>query len=119
MTHRDLHVIFGAGQIGRALAAELIARGLRVRIVRRGAAGVASPHLEWMSGDVLDPKFARDAVRGAAVVYNCVNPRGYALWAKELLPLYRAVQTAASVEGARLVVLDNLYMYGPTHGEPM
>ncbi|MCC6875775.1 MAG: NAD(P)H-binding protein [Sandaracinaceae bacterium] len=116
---RETHVIFGAGQIGPLLAGELIARGKRVRIVRRGAPSTTAPGLEWMRGDVRDEAFAREAARGAAVVYNCVNPSDYSTWARELRPLFRGVMRAARSAGARLVVLDNLYMYGPTKGEPM
>jgi nucleoside-diphosphate-sugar epimerase len=69
-----------------------------------------------MSGDVTDPHFADEAARGAAVVYNCVNPPDYSRWHGVLEPLARAVRGAAARAGARLVVLDCLYMYGvPQH----
>ncbi len=116
---RELHVIFGAGQIGRRLADELLERGQRVRIVRRGPSGAAREGLEWARGDLGDAAFRREAARGASVVYNCVNPGDYSRWSEELPPLFAAVRDAAAHAGAKLVVLDNLYMYGPTGGEPM
>ncbi len=115
----ELHVIFGAGQIGRRLADELLERGLRVRIVRRGPAGAAKEGLEWARGDVTDQAFRREAARGASVVYNCVNPPDYSTWSEQLAPLFDGVRDAATHAGSKLVVLDNLYMYGPTGGEPM
>ena len=33
----ELHVVLGAGQVGAKVAEELVARGYRVRIVRRSA----------------------------------------------------------------------------------
>lgn len=113
-----LHTIFGAGQVGTLLADELLRRGHRVRLVRRGPAGPARPNLEWMAGDVTDPAFADAAARGAAVVYNCVNPPDYGRWEGVLEPLMRAVRGAATRAGARLVVLDCLYMYGMPETSP-
>ena len=113
-----LHTIFGAGQVGLRLAHELLDRGLRVRLVRRGPAGAARPGLTWMSGDVTDRGFADEAARGAAVVYNCVNPPDYARWEGVLEPLARAVRGAATRAGARLVVLDCLYMVGIPDAAP-
>jgi len=107
-----IHTVFGAGQVGLPLAHELLARGHQVRLVRRGPAGAPREDLTWMSGDVTDKAFADEAARGAAVVYNCVNPPDYAQWHGVLEPMMRAVRGAAARAGARLVVLDCLYMYG-------
>lgn len=107
-----IHAVFGAGQVGTKLAHALLDRGFRVRLVRRGAAGAAREGLTWMSGDVLDPSFADAAATGATAVYNCVNPPDYAKWHGVLEPMMRAVRGAATRAGARLVVLDCLYMYG-------
>jgi nucleoside-diphosphate-sugar epimerase len=109
---RELHVIVGAGQIGPLLAGILVQRGKRVRLVRRGAPRGGPAGAEWARGDITDRAFAAEATRGAAVVYNCANPPGYHTWARVLPPLHRAVREAAARAGARLVVLDNLYMYG-------
>jgi nucleoside-diphosphate-sugar epimerase len=108
----ELHVIFGAGQIGPRLAQELLARGLRVRMVRRGAPGRPLAGLEWRRADIADPESAAEAARGASVVYDCANPAEYHRWDTLLPPLKRGVRQAAARAGARLVVLDCLYMYG-------
>jgi len=107
-----LHVIFGAGQIGTLLAEQLLAHGLRVRLVRRGPAGRARVGLAWARADVTDAAQAEDAAAGAAVVYDCTNPAEYHRWDTLLAPLKRGVRQAAARAGARLVVLDCLYMYG-------
>lgn len=113
-----IHTIFGAGQVGVLLAHELLDRGYSIRLVRRGPAGPGRPGLTWMSGDVTDPAFADEAARGAAVVYNCVNPPDYGRWEGVLEPLMRAVRGAATRAGARLVALDCLYMYGMPEAAP-
>ncbi len=114
-----LHVVLGAGQIGPLLVDALLARGVRVRQVRLSARapGPARPGLELVHGDLSDPAFARSALAGAAVVYHCLNAR-YDQWARLLLPLTRGVLAgmAGAAPGARLVMLDNLYMYDPADG---
>jgi nucleoside-diphosphate-sugar epimerase len=115
MTNNALHVVMGSGQIGSLVADILLARGTPVRLVRRGPAGAPRPGLEWMSGDLSQPGFAEAAARGAAVVYDCTSPP-YEAWMTLLLPLSRGAMHGAKVAGARLVALDNLYMYGRTNG---
>jgi len=106
----ELHVILGAGQVGSAIASELLAQGKRVRQVRRGPPG-GDRRIEWRSGDLTDPAFAEEAMRGASVAYDCINPP-YDRW-PELLPgQRRGVLHGAMRNGVKLVQLDNLYMYG-------
>jgi nucleoside-diphosphate-sugar epimerase len=106
-----LHVIIGSGQIGPQVAERLLARGLRVRLVRRGPGRTLPAGAEGVRADVTNPAEAAEAVRGASVVYHTANPR-YHRWAEELLPLARGITAGARATGARLVVLDNLYAYG-------
>jgi nucleoside-diphosphate-sugar epimerase len=68
-----------------------------------------------MSGDLSDLGFAEEATRGAAVVFDCSNP-AYDQWDRLLLPLGRGAMHGAANAGARLVALDNLYMYGRAAG---
>jgi nucleoside-diphosphate-sugar epimerase len=105
-----LHVIAGAGQIGPMIAERLLTRGYRVRLVRRGAFTGAPAGAETVSASLADPAAAAEAMRGASVVYHCANPR-YHRWAEELVPLARGIAEGAARNGARLVALDNLYMY--------
>jgi nucleoside-diphosphate-sugar epimerase len=115
-----LHVVFGAGQIGRLLAERLRADGNRVRVVRRTPAPVGLAGVEVLHGDAMDPAFAAEAARGAEVVYHCINTPYFAkTWAETLPRLQESLVPAAGRAGARLVVLDNLYAYGRTGGVPM
>jgi nucleoside-diphosphate-sugar epimerase len=109
--HAPLHVIAGAGQIGPMVAHRLLARGLRVRMIRRGRFDTILDGVETVAADVSDPAAAAEVMRGASVVYHCANPR-YHRWPAELLPLARGIVAGTAAAGARLVALDNLYMYG-------
>src|SRR5215469_10759296 len=115
----ELHVLFGGGQVGKPLARILLGRGKRVRIVKRSAEGIPEG-VELVQGDAKDLKFCVEAARGALTVYHLMNPPYYArIWA-ELLPGYmQNLITAAGRNGARLVVLDNVYMLGRPKGKPL
>jgi nucleoside-diphosphate-sugar epimerase len=117
-----LVVVLGAGQIGTLLVDKLLARGVRVRQVRRGAgtplgrgASTPRPGLELLNGDLEDHDFARRAMEGASLVYHCLNAR-YDQWPAHLLPLTRGVLAGAKAADAPLVMLDCLYMYGRPDG---
>jgi len=110
-----MDVIFGFGQVGQALASELRSRGRRVRVVSRSARGPVLDGVEHVPGDATSPAFCRAMCMGAEVVYLCLNAP-YDRWAEELPPLQEAVLAGAEAASSKLVVLENLYMYGPHDG---
>jgi nucleoside-diphosphate-sugar epimerase len=113
----ELHVIFGTGAVGLAVMDELLARGKSVRVVNRSG-GQFPAGVESLRGDATDPDFARRAAAGASVVYNALNP-AYYQW-PELFPRLQAgVLAGAAAAGARLVVMENVYMYGDPQGRPL
>ncbi|MFG2718999.1 NAD-dependent epimerase/dehydratase family protein [Streptomyces sp. NPDC048416] len=114
----NLHVVLGAGPAGTALATELAHRGHPVRLVDRSGTGPAIKGVERVKGDVATPEGAAAAVRGAGVVYHCVNV-AYQLQVDVMPRIQRCVLGAVEAQGARLVVLDTLYPYGETHGDVM
>ncbi|HKD08306.1 MAG TPA: NAD-dependent epimerase/dehydratase family protein [Bryobacteraceae bacterium] len=114
----ELHVIFGGGQVGQPLARILRERGLRVRMARRSAG--APDGVEQMSGDATDRSFCVEAAGGASTVYHCMNPPYSAQVWGEMIPKYiENLIAAAGSAGARLVVLESVYMLGRTGGRPM
>lgn len=117
MAVSGLHVVFGAGAVGRALANMLVSRGQRVTVVSRGRHRGDPVAAQYLTGDVRDPRFAALAARGAVVVYQVLNP-GYHHWAGEFPALQASVLAAARATGARLVTLENTYMYGRPDGHP-
>jgi nucleoside-diphosphate-sugar epimerase len=118
MSEDRLHVVFGVGQVGRALAARLAGLGLAVRVISRHRPADLPDRLDWRPADASDPEAATDAAKGAAVLYQCLNAP-HTNWPELFPPLQRGVLSAAERNGALLVSLENLYGYGATAGEPM
>jgi nucleoside-diphosphate-sugar epimerase len=117
---QELHVIFGAGQVGPFLARTLVAAGKSVRVVRRSAATLGLQGAEQTRADASDPAAVADAARGATVVYHCMNPAySTAVWAAELPRIQTNLVAACRKEQARLVLLDNLYALGKPGGKPL
>ena len=119
-TPQELHVVFGAGQVGPPLARLLAAAGHRVRLVRRSDAPIAIPGVEAVRADARDPAAASEAARGATTVYHCANVAYFAAtWQAELPPILDGLIAAAGRSKARLVVLDNLYALGKPGGREL
>jgi nucleoside-diphosphate-sugar epimerase len=112
-----LHVVFGTGQVGSALAAHLARQGIAVRAVSRHRPP-ALTGVDWRAADAADPEAAADAAKSASVIYQCLNAP-YNQWPERFPPLQRGVLAAAERTGALLVSLENLYGYGPAGGSPM
>ncbi|GLV54766.1 epimerase [Dictyobacter sp. S3.2.2.5] len=115
---KELHVIFGSGPVGTTLADELLARGKQVRIVNRSGKGQVTDGVELVVGDASKLEQVQELAQGAAVMYNCTHAP-YHTWPETLPRLQENMIEGAATTGARLIVIDTLYMYGETHGEPM
>lgn len=95
-------VLGGDGAIGRATVSALHARDLDARALTRADA------------DATDTAGLTRALNGADVVYNCVGMRyNSALWTTGFPAISNALVAACEKVGARIVYLDNAYLYGP------
>jgi nucleoside-diphosphate-sugar epimerase len=115
--HAVDHVVLGAGAVGMAIAEALARRGESVRVVNRSGLHEPVAGIQSATGDVTDPAFAASASRGARVMYQALNPP-YHRWAKDFPVLQAAAIGAAQAAEARLVAMDNVYMYGRANGRP-
>jgi nucleoside-diphosphate-sugar epimerase len=115
----ELHVVFGTGAVGMSVMDELVQRSpRRVRMVNHSGRARVPHGVEVVGGDATDEAFAREASEGASVVYFALNPP-YDKW-PELFPgLQAGVLEGAASAGAKLIAMENLYMYGPTDGRPI
>jgi nucleoside-diphosphate-sugar epimerase len=115
----ELHVVYGTGAVGMAVMDELVQRGpRRVRMINRSGRARVPHGVEVVGGDATDEAFTREASEGASVVYFALNPP-YDKW-PELFPRLQAgVLEVAASAGAKLIAMENLYMYGPTEGRPI
>ena len=115
MTGTPRHVIFGTGAIGLAVLDALRSRGETARLVNRSGSARVPDDVEVVGGDARDPAFTTEVARGADVVYQTLNPP-YAEWTAQFPPLQAGVLAAAEATGARLVSMENVYMYGRPGG---
>ena len=113
------HVILGTGAIGRAIAEELTRRGKSVRMVNRSGKMAEPPNgIELTAADLHNPESVREVTLGAGVVYQCTQPR-YFEWPEKFPPLQASIIDGLTGSKSKLVLVENLYMYGPTDGRPM
>jgi nucleoside-diphosphate-sugar epimerase len=116
--NNDLHVVFGTGAIGMALIEELNREGKNVRAVNRSGSARVPDGVEVVGGDATSPEFTKAASADASVIYFCLNPP-YTQWPEMFPPMQAAAVEGAASAGAKLVVMDNLYMYAPMQGQPL
>ena len=118
MTSTPRQVIFGTGAIGLATLDALLRRGETVRMVNRSGSARVPEEVEVVGGNAADPHFTIDVTRGAQVVYQTLNPP-YERWVEEFPALQAGVLAAAETHEARLVSMENVYMYGRPAGQPL
>ena len=116
----DDNVIFGTGPLGLAVMDELAARGRRVTLVnRRGQVDETLPAgVTVIAGDATIPDDVTRICQDAEVVFQCAQPH-YHEWPQKFPPIINGIIGGVSRTKARLVVGDNLYMYGATDGAPI
>jgi nucleoside-diphosphate-sugar epimerase len=114
-------LVIGAGAIGSLLTRRLLEQGNDVRVATRS--GTAVPGATAIALDAKDTATVTRAAADAQTIFLCTNPP-YADWAKEWPPTFEAVLAAGERTGADLVVMGNLYGYGPVEspmreGDPL
>jgi nucleoside-diphosphate-sugar epimerase len=115
----ELHVILGTGAVGRAVANELVQQGASVRVLNRSGAMPEPPTgIELQGVDLYDPAAVREATQGAGVVYQCAGPP-YSRRQQEFPPLQASIIEGLAGTSAKLVIVENLFMFGDTAGKPL
>lgn len=110
----SLYVVIGSGPAGAATARLLAEEGHAVRVVTRSGRS-PEPGIEHIALDATDSKRLSESAQGAAAIINCAGPP-YPRWASDWPPLAASVCAAAEATGVVLVMLGNLYGYGPVDG---
>ncbi|MCU0373736.1 MAG: NAD-dependent epimerase/dehydratase family protein [Chitinophagaceae bacterium] len=108
----NLHVVLGAkGGVGLHVANLLNQQGLPFITVQRSKSPVGLPGIE---ADLLDAQQAAGALEGATHVYLCTGLNyQHKVWQVQWPKLMQHVIAACETSGAKLIFLDNMYMYGP------
>ncbi len=108
------HCVLGAsGGAGNAIVRALVARGETVRAVNRSGNAQVPGGVERIGADISEVSEANDAVSGVDVVYMAAQP-AYHRWSEEFPGMLDTVIEATARSGARLVMVDNLYVYSPS-----
>jgi len=113
------HVVLGTGAIGRAIMEELIKRGESARMVNRsGKMDEVPAGVEVVASDLYDQAKVREVTRGAKAVYQSAQPPYYD-WPQKFPMLQKSIIDGLTGSNAKLVLVENLYMYGKANGQPM
>jgi nucleoside-diphosphate-sugar epimerase len=119
MNTNELHVILGTGPVGKAIARELAKMGKTVHMVNRSGKATELPaNVQVVKGDVYNAANVAKLTKGATTVYQCAQP-AYHEWAEKFPPLQAAILEGVAASGAKLVVMENVYMYGDPNGRPI
>jgi nucleoside-diphosphate-sugar epimerase len=108
----SVHVVLGAGPVGRSTARHLAREGRVVRVVSRSGLGPQIAGVENVIADLNTIEGLEHALAGASVAYQCTQP-AYHRWPQEFPRLQRAILDAVERRNIPIVLADNLYMYGP------
>jgi nucleoside-diphosphate-sugar epimerase len=110
-----MHTILGInGATGIEIAKELNRKSIPVRgVSRREAQG----NWEHRKGDVMNLESLTAAIDGSSIVYCCVGLEyDIKIWKRDWLPLIENVIQACLATKAKLIFVDNVYMYGLVQG---
>ena len=112
-------VVVGAGGIGKRIAQQLGEAGHEVVLASRSGTGIGpdvsttpSAAVSVARVDAADPVALQALATGADVLVNAVNPP-YTRWVELWPPMATAFLVAAERSGAGLMIIGNLYGYGP------
>lgn len=115
-------VLGASGGMGYAIANELSHRGTfevvafaRNRSKLENLLGSHS-HVTLVAGDAFDTEDLAAAAKDVDIIYHALNVP-YSEWEEKLPVLMGNVLTVAKETNAKLVVVDNIYAYGRSHGE--
>lgn len=110
--NNKLHVVLGgSGTIGQAVIAALKQKNLKIRAVQRKD---TIEGIENVKADLYQLDEVKRAIQGGTYVYMCTAvPYNTKLWQAEWPKLIENVIIACKEADARLIFLDNMYMYGP------
>ncbi len=100
-----MHTVLGAnGAIGKTVIKELEIRQLKIRKV--------STKPTWFQANLLSKEDAEKAIDGSSYVYLCIGlPYNATVWETQWLQIMQNVIDACEKAQAKLIFLDNIYMY--------
>ena len=112
-----MQTILGAGgAIGIPLAKELVRHSDKIRLVGRNPKKI-NPADELFIADISDYNQTMEAVKGSDIVYLVAGLKyDLKVWQVQWPAIMKNVIDACKKQGAKLIFLDNVYMYGKVNG---
>ncbi len=111
-TKGTIVILGAAGRIGDAAAKAFLEASWHVKCVARNAkAATLRPGVEVVQADAYDRQSLVNAVEGADVILNALNPK-YTEWETTVMPLAENVMAAAEASGALHLFPGNVYNFG-------
>lgn len=116
MPTSPLHTILGStGNIGTALAKDLLKNTDNIRLVSRNPSKI-NPKDQLMKAEFLNPAEVDAAVAGSDTVYLVAGITYKAsIWQEQWPVIMKNVITSCKKHSAKLVFFDNMYCYDPGH----
>lgn len=109
-------VVLGYGPVGRATTELLAAKGVAVRVAQRSHPSDLAHGAVFQASDVLDRASVAGAVAGAKQIVVAIGfPYIAEVWRTSWPAAMQNLLAAAAATHARMVFVDNLYMYGAQH----
>ncbi|MDJ1015586.1 MAG: NAD-dependent epimerase/dehydratase family protein [Paracoccaceae bacterium] len=111
---REVIPVIGYGPVGREVTAQLTEKGYGVLVIQRRPPTVLPEGARFAEGDVMDAGGLVSAIGAARTVILAIGiPYDGKLWARDWPRAMASTLDACERLGARLVFVDNLYLYGP------
>ena len=107
-------VIFGLGAVGRSIMEQLTAAGRAVTVAQRSRPADLPALASFVACDATDAEAVKDATASANAVICAIGlPYVSAGWVRDWPKIMTNLLASCEASGARFVMVDNLYMYGP------
>jgi len=107
-------VIFGLGPVGRAIMQQMTAAGRSVTIAQRSSPEDLPALARFVACDAIDLEAVKSATSGATAVICAIGlPYDSQGWARDWPKVMTNLLAGCEAAGARFIMVDNLYMYGP------
>ncbi|MET4083719.1 nucleoside-diphosphate-sugar epimerase [Pedobacter sp. UYP30] len=113
-----MYTILGAGgPTANALTEELLNNHHQVRLVSRTPITTNNKNLSWAKADLLKEDEIFNAAKGSEILYLCAGlVYDSQVWKVQWPILMQNIINVAKKLGARLIFVDNVYMYGLVSG---
>ncbi|WEK54138.1 MAG: NAD-dependent epimerase/dehydratase family protein [Candidatus Cohnella colombiensis] len=110
-----MNLILGTGPLAMSVMRELVKRGELVKMVNSSGIADVPQGVLLVKADLMDEGQATAVMKDARTIYQCAQP-AYHKWGSLSARMQDNIVSGAMASEAKLVVAENLYMYGFVKG---